>query len=211
MNQLLNPVFLLVLSSAIIGLLVLNQQFDSSETMVNKVLFNILSLAFLMVFVLHGYKKGTTYGLYITLFLWAFFVCTVPIPQVALLLSFPLKHFFDITMITSQVIISFFAIVVLVYFHFKMKSLLQKHDMGKMFQDIMKHRLYFIFVLSVIGSVIGSYLIDSFVDIYVFRPEIKQPNEVMRNVLLSVVLFILLNIWYMNYSKKHGLSFWDNI
>ena len=207
MNQLLNPVFLLVLSSAIIGLVVLNQQFDSSETMVNKVLFNILSLAFLMVFVLHGYKKGTTYGLYITLFLWAFFVCTVPIPQVALLLSFPLKHFFDITMITSQVIISFFAIVVLVYFHFKMKSLLQKHDMGKMFQDIMKHRLYFIFVLSVIGSVIGSYLIDSFVDIYVFRPEIKQPNEVMRNVLLSVVLFILLNIWYMNYSKKHGLSF----
>lgn len=207
MNQLLNPVFLLVLSSAIIGLLVLNQQFDSSETMVNKVLFNILSLAFLMVFVLHGYKKGTTYGLYITLFLWAFFVCTVPIPQVALLLSFPLKHFFDITMITSQVIISFFAIVVLVYFHFKMKSLLQKHDMGKMFQDIMKYRLYFIFVLSVIGSVIGSYLIDSFVDIYVFRPEIKQPNEVMRNVLLSVVLFILLNIWYMNYSKKHGLSF----
>ena len=207
MNQLLNPVFLLVLSSAIIGLLVLNQQFDSSETMVNKVLFNILSLAFLMVFVLHGYKKGTTYGLYITLFLWAFFVCTVPIPQVALLLSFPLKHFFDITMITSQVIISFFAIVVLVYFHFKMKSLLQKHDMGKIFQDIMKHRLYFIFVLSVIGSVIGSYLIDSFVDIYVFRPEIKQPNEVMRNVLLSVVLFILLNIWYMNYSKKHGLSF----
>jgi hypothetical protein len=207
MNQLLNPVFLLVLSSAIIGLLVLNQQFDSSETMVNKVLFNILSLAFLMVFVLHGYKKGTTYGLYITLFLWAFFVCTVPIPQVALLLSFPLKHFFDITMITSQVIISFFAIVVLVYFHFKMKSLLQKHDMGKMFQDIMKHRLYFIFVLSIIGSVIGSYLIDSFVDIYVFRPEIKQPNEVMRNVLLSVVLFILLNIWYMNYSKKHGLSF----
>ena len=207
MNQLLNPVFLLVLSSAIIGLLVLNQQFDSSETMVNKVLFNILSLAFLMVFVLHGYKKGTTYGLYITLFLWAFFVCTVPIPQVALLLSFPLKHFFDITMITSQVIISFFAIVVLVYFHFKMKSLLQKHDMGKMFQDIMKHRLYFIFVLSVVGSVIGSYLIDSFVDIYVFRPEIKQPNEVMRNVLLSVVLFILLNIWYMNYSKKHGLSF----
>lgn len=207
MNQLLNPVFLLVLSSAIIGLLVLNQQFDSSETMVNKALFNILSLAFLMVFVLHGYKKGTTYGLYITLFLWAFFVCTVPIPQVALLLSFPLKHFFDITMITSQVIISFFAIVVLVYFHFKMKSLLQKHDMGKMFQNIMKHRLYFIFVLSVIGSVIGSYLIDSFVDIYVFRPEIKQPNEVMRNVLLSVVLFILLNIWYMNYSKKHGLSF----
>lgn len=207
MNQLLNPVFLLVLSSAIIGLLVLNQQFDSSETMVNKVLFNILSLAFLMVFVLHGYKKGTAYGLYITLFLWAFFVCTVPIPQVALLLSFPLKHFFDITMITSQVIISFFAIVVLLYFHFKMKSLLQKHDMGKMFQDIMKHRLYFIFVLSVIGSVIGSYLIDSFVDIYVFRPEIKQPNEVMRNVLLSVVLFILLNIWYMNYSKKHGLSF----
>tara|TARA_B100001093_G_scaffold129373_1_gene121954 strand:+ start:5733 stop:6356 length:624 start_codon:yes stop_codon:yes gene_type:complete len=207
MNQLLNPFFLLILSSAIIGLLVLNQQFDSSETMVNKVLFNILSLAFLMVFVLHGYKKGTTYGLYITLFLWAFFVCTVPIPQVALLLSFPLKHFFDITMITSQVIISFFAIVVLVYFHFKMKSLLQKHDMGKMFQNIMKHRLYFIFVLSVIGSVIGSYLIDSFVDIYVFRPEIKQPNEVMRNVLLSVVLFILLNIWYMNYSKKHGLSF----
>ena len=207
MNQLLNPVFLLVLSSAIIGLLVLNQQFDSSETMVNKVLFNILSLAFLMVFVLHGYKKGTTYGLYITLFLWAFFVCTVPIPQVALLLSFPLKHFFDITMITSQVIISFFAVVVLVYFHFKMKSLLQKHDMGKIFQDIMKHRLYFIFVLSVIGSVIGSYLIDSFVDIYVFRPEIKQPNEVMRNVLLSVVLFILLNIWYMNYSKKHGFSF----
>ena len=207
MNQLLNPVFLLVLSSAIIGLLVLNQQVHSSETMVNKVLFNILSLAFLMVFVLHGYKKGTTYGLYITLFLWAFFVCTVPIPQVALLLSFPLKHFFDITMITSQVIISFFAIVVLVYFHFKMKYLLQKHDLGKMFQDIMKHRLYFIFVLSVIGSVIGSYLIDSFVDIYVFRPEIKQPNEVMRNVLLSVVLFILLNIWYMNYSKKHGLLF----
>jgi hypothetical protein len=33
----------------------------------------------------------------------------------------------------------------------------------------------------------------------------------MRNVLLSVVLFILLNIWCVNYSRQHGLFFWDNV
>lgn len=207
MNQLLNPVFLIILSTAFIGILVLNQRFHYSETTVNQVLFNILSIVFLGVFMLHGYKNGTTYGLYITLFLWAFFVCSVPIPQVALLLSFPLKHFFDITMMTSQVVISIFALLVLVYFHFRMPVLLQKHDIGKIFQTIMKHRLYLLFMLSMIGSVIGSYLIESFVDIYVFRPEIEQPNEVMRNVLLSVVLFILLNIWCVNYSRQHGLFF----
>lgn len=88
-----------------------------------------------------------------------------------------------------------------------MKSILNFHKIGKVFQTIMENKLYFIFLLSIVASVLGSYLIDSFIDICLLHPTEKQEHKRMRNVLLSVVLFLLLNIWYVNYSKKHQLFF----
>lgn len=207
MNELLNPFFLLIVTSTLISLLVVNHHIRYSETLLNKFIYNILSIIFLIVFIIHGYQYGATYGLCITLFLWAFFVCSVPIPQVALLLSLPLKHFLNITIATSQMTISVIAMFILYYYHHHMKSILNFHKVGKVFQTIMKHKLYFIFLLSIVASVLGSYLIDSFIDIYLIHPREKQENERMRNVLLSVILFLLLNIWYVNYSKKHQLFF----
>ena len=173
----------------------------SSETL-DKVIFNALSFLFLGIFAYYGYNNGTIYGLRLSLFLWAFFVCTVPIPQVALLLSLPLKQFFDITVFMSQAIISLFALGVLLFYYCFNARLLHKHPIGKVFDRIMNKHLYLIFFISITASIVGSYLIDVFVDIYMY----KQETNDNQYILLSSMLFLLLNTWYLNYSIEHNLK-----
>ena len=142
-----------------------------------------------------------------TLFLWAFFVCTTPIPEAGLLLSFPLKHFFQITMETSQIFISGIAFIMLLWFHFCRKSLLRSNKIGVLFQTIMKKHLYFIFIISIVASIIGSFLIDTFVDIYVLPNRENKKNTQEQNIYLIIVGFIMLICMYFYYCKKHGILF----
>lgn len=207
MNKLLNPWFILVLLTCILGLIGFNYGSNNPNDRVNKTIFNVLSIVFLFIFCLHAYQKGTVYGIYMTLFLWAFFVCSVPIPQVALLLSFPLKHFFQITMETSQFFISCIAFMMLLCFHYYKKSLLQSHKIGLLFETIMKKQLYFIFILSIVASIIGSFLIDVFVDIYVLPKSENEKEHQERDIYLGIVGFVFLVGLYFYYCKINGIRF----
>ena len=198
----MKTLYLITIISIITGIIVLNHEMKYSNEIVDKVIFNALSFLFLGIFSYYGYYNGTTYGLRLSLFLWAFFVCTVPIPQVALLLSLPLKQFFGITVFMSQAIISLFALGVLVFFYCCNTEILQKHPIGKVLDRILKQHLYLIFFISITASIVGSYLIDVFIDIYMY----KQETNDNQYILLSSMLFLLLNTWYLNYSIEHNLK-----
>lgn len=198
----MKTLYLITIISIITGILVLNHEMKYSSETLDKVIFNAMSFLFLGIFAYYGYNNGTTYGLQLSLFLWAFFVCTVPIPQVALLLSLPLKQFFDITVFMSQAIISLLALGVLLFYYCCNARILHKHPIGKVFDRIMNKHLYLIFFISITASIVGSHLIDVFVDIYMYKQETNEDQL----VLLASMLFLLLNTWYMNYSIEHNLK-----
>ena len=81
-------------------------------------IFDIVSIIFLLIFIYYAYNHGTNCGIIISLFIWAFFVCTTPIPEAGLLLTIPLKHFFNIELNISQFYISLFASLLLIFFYF---------------------------------------------------------------------------------------------
>jgi len=167
----------------------------------NKIIFNILSAIFLIVFIFFSIKKGLTYGFKESFFIWAFFVCSVPIPQVALLLSFPLKHISNINMALSQFIISIVAFVSLLYFYINELSFIRQHNIGKLFINIMKNKLYSIFILSIIGSVIGTQILD---EIFVYIRKDKYKVDI-NLVFTNIIMFILINIVYLYISAKNGI------
>ena len=199
----MNVLFLLTLLTLFIFFVIVNQQLQYSNDAVEKYSFAFLSFVFLLTFAYYGFKNGTKNGIYISLFLWAFFVCSVPIPQVSLLLSFPLKQFLDVTIHMSQAIISLFAIFVLVFFNYSKLKILEKNIAWKVFQKILKNKVYSIFIISIIASIIGSYVIDTFVDLFVLKKrEVLYNDDTLIYMLTAFMVFILLNVWYIHICKE---------
>jgi len=171
-------------------------------------IFNIISIVFLIIFIGYSYNKGIKFGATMSIFLWAFFVCSVPIPQVALLLAFPAKHFFNISMFVSQIIISIFAGLLLVYFYVYRQKTLLTNSIGKVFIQLIKKRLFLIFILSIVASVIGTRILDDFVDVFLFKGElIQEKQRKFKQMLFLFILFLLLNIWYLNYYLQNNVEF----
>ena len=50
---------------------------------IDESIFTVLSFVFLFIFAIYSYRRGVQFGFLISIFLWAFFVTSVPIPQVA--------------------------------------------------------------------------------------------------------------------------------
>lgn len=167
----------------------------------NKIIFNVLSAIFIILFVFFSIKKGIKYGFKTSFFIWAFFVCSVPIPQVALLLSFPLKHVTNINMAISQFMISIVAMISLIYFYRNELSFIRQNNIGKIFANIMKHKLYSIFILSIIGSIIGTHILDEIFD-YIRKDKYTVDINL---VFTNIIMFILINIVYLYVSAKNGI------
>ena len=167
---------------------------------IDESIFTFLSFVFLFIFSISSYRKGVQFGFLMSVFLWAFFVTSVPIPQVALLLAFPIKHFFRISMFISQTIISIFACCILIYFYVYKQNLLLKNKVGKLFIKIINKRAFLLFILSIIASIIGTYILDNLFDVFFFKGElIQQKQRKYKQMLILFILFLLLNIWYLNY------------
>ena len=169
----------------------------------NTVVFNVLSVIFLCLFILFSIRKGIKYGFKMAFFIWAFFVCSVPIPQVALLLSFPLKHIVEVNMVMSQIFISIVAFGSLLYFYNSELFFIRQNEIGRVFSKIMKNKLYSIFILSIIGSIIGTYILDEIFDYVKYKKYDIDLNIVFANF----VMFILINIVYFYVFVRNHLLF----
>jgi len=174
---------------------------------IDESIFTGLSFVFLFIFAIYSYRRGVQFGFLISIFLWAFFVTSVPIPQVALLLAFPVKHFFKISMFISQIIISIFACSVLIYFYFYKQNLILKNKVGKLFIKIINKKAFLLFILSIVASIIGTYILDNLFDVFFFKGELIQNKQrKYKQILILFILFLLLNIWYLNYCLYNNIQ-----
>ena len=135
--------------------------------------------------------KGYFYGLIDAIFKWAFFVIATPVPESGLLISLPLKRFFNIKMTYVQVLVSILAIFLTFYLYKCHGSVVKATYIGRLFDEIVKSKYYIIIVLSIASSILGSELIDNYIDMVV-----GGSNEI-ENLQIKLIVMVLLLMTFM--------------
>lgn len=171
---------------------------EKTKDKIETIYFNVISVLFLFVFLFYGFSKGIKEGFNLTLFIWCLTVCTTPISSASTLLSFPIKIFTTIPMFVSKCVISILSLGVLAYFYNYNYTLISKIPLGKAFIRIIKSKLYSLFLIAIIASVVSSYMLDIFVDIFILSDMNTIKKNRLGRALAAFLIFIFLNYLYFN-------------
>lgn len=189
--QLINiPVIFLICFLLISFILVNYDFFTKNKDIKDEIkfyMYEIINIVFICILIFYVSYHGYTKGIYETLFIWAFLAVCTPIPESGLLLSLPLKKYFDVKMVYSQIIITIIALFLLYFFY--NESFIKPLFLGKILNDIIKNKRYLVFVISIISSIIGSELIDNIIDKILF-------NKSIENLVEKSSIFLVLIISY---------------
>jgi hypothetical protein len=156
-------------------------------------IFNVVGIVFIIIFLYYLIYDGIKYGVLKTLFIWSFTIIGTPIPFAGILLSFPLRLFYDFPMIFTQIMVSIVSILFIIYgrlFHIH----IVKHSsfrIGRLFDKIIKSNSYILFIVSILSSVLITQLISN---IYTDRYFIPNTENW---VLLSIIVLLVLGYFYL--------------
>lgn len=154
-------------------------------------LYDVITVVFICVLIFLIMFKGYFYGVIDAIFIWAFFVIATPVPESGLLISLPLKRFFNIKMTYVQVLVSIMAIILTFYLYKCHGSVVKATYIGRLFDEIVKSKYYIIIVLSIASSILGSELIDNYIDMVV-----GDSNEI-ENLQVKLIIMVLLLMTFM--------------
>ena len=169
----------------------------------NKRIFYITSITFLLIFLYYAFRNGINNGFLITLFVWCVTVSTTPISTDSILLTFPIKVFTDIPLFATKTLISILSFLVVYYFYKFKQVLINTTPIGRAIVRIMDNRIYAIFGIAIIASIISSYLLDAVLDNYV----IIKDNGLYTTprVVSALTAFLMLNITYFAFLTKYNI------
>lgn len=167
--------------------------------------FRIVSFLFLFVFIFYALKNGIQSGFKLSLFIWCLTVCTTPISSASVLLSFPIKIFTEVPMFVTKFITSILSLFLLGYFYIYNYDLIYRIPLGKAFIKIIKSKLYALFLVSIIASVISSYMLDNFVDYFILSEKTMLKKETLGRLLFLFLIFVCLNFIYFNTLIKNKI------
>ena len=189
--QLINIPIIFLICFLIISFILVNYDFltknKDKKDEIKFYMYEAINIVFICILIFYISYHGYTKGIYETLFIWAFLAVATPIPESGLLISLPLKKYFNVKMIYSQIIVSIIALLLLYYFY--NQSFIKPLFIGKVFNDIIKNQRYLVFVISIISSIIGSELIDNIIDKLLFYKPIE-------NLVEKSTIFLILIITY---------------
>lgn len=154
-------------------------------------LYDVITVVFICVLIFLILFKGYFYGVIDAIFIWAFFVIATPVPESGLLISLPLKRFFNIKMTYVQILVSIMAIFLTFYLYKCHGSVVKATYIGRLFDEIVKSKYYIIIVLSIASSILGSELIDNYIDMVV-----GDSNEI-ENLQVKLIIMVLLLMTFM--------------
>ena len=175
----------------------LNGKDNNKKEKVNLILYDIITVIFIILLItlilFHGLKKG----FYESLFIWAFFAVCTPIPESGLLITLPLKRFFNINMYISQIFVTLISIFIVYIFYKNKKNILNNLTVGKYFNKIINNKNYLIIITSILSSIIGTNLIENKLDQILYKKEIEYFYE---NILIFIILILvyIYSIYKMN-------------
>lgn len=190
-----NTILSIFLFFVLLSFLLLNNassevEFDEKKK-IYLYLYDVITVVFICVLIFLIMFKGYFYGVIDAIFIWAFFVIATPVPESGLLISLPLKRFFNIKMTYVQVLVSILAIFLTFYLYKCHGSVVKATYIGRLFDEIVKSKYYIIIVLSIASSVLGSELIDNYIDMV-----IGDSNEI-ENLQVKLIIMVLLLMTFM--------------
>jgi cation transport ATPase len=207
-NTFVNALVTLFLAFVITSFLLLNTMKTKEDTYSNEkrqkkqemylYLYDFITLMFLMLLAFLIAIKGYFHGIIEATFIWVFFVIATPIPESGLLVSLPLKRFFGLNMAHTQIAVSIAALITALYLYYNFKTDIGGIYIGRVFDYFMKNRHYSIIIVSIVCSILGSELIDNYIDKIVYLEDIEYLREKLIALLTLIVAFVLLLVPYVN-------------
>lgn len=192
--QLLNIPIIFLICFLIISFILVNYDFltnnKDKKDEIKFYMYEAINIVFICILIFYISYHGYTKGIYETLFIWAFLAVATPIPESGLLISLPLKKYFDVKMVYSQIIVSIIALLLLYYFY--NQSFIKPLFLGKVLNDIIKNQRYLVFVISIISSIIGSELIDNMIDKLLFYKPIENLVEKSSIFLILIITYFFV-------------------
>lgn len=143
--------------------------------------FKILSIIMLMYFFYHWSNQP----LQRSLLLWSTLVISTPVPNASILLSFPAKIFFNIPLYISQIAASILSILFILF--------LPIMSQPPLLQKILRQRRYYMFIISIISSVLIANIIDD-----IFKNTFDTLKIIIAFLLVITYLFFIFfyNLYY---------------
>lgn len=183
-------VFLIILSFLILNI-TNNKTNDKNKQYL--VIYDFVVVLFIILLVVLVSYNGYNKGLIESLFIWAFFIVATPIPEAGLLITLPLKRFFNLSMPIVQTITSIFALGICFFYYKYEKSIIILDRVGELFDKLYKSNSILIFVLSIASSIYATNLLENIIDNYVDDKKIINLN----NKLITLGVFIFLYFRYL--------------
>jgi len=192
--QLINIPIIFLICFLIISFILVNYDFltknKDKKDEINFYMYEAINIVFICILIFYISYHGYTKGIYETLFIWAFLAVATPIPESGLLISLPLKKYFDVKMVYSQIVVSIIALLLLYYFY--NQSFIKPLFLGKVLNDIIKNQRYLVFVISIISSIIVSELIDNMIDKLLFYKPIENLVEKSSVFLVLIITYFFV-------------------
>lgn len=171
-----------------------------AERSIDLNIFYTVSVVFLCVFIYYGLQGGFKYGFKASIFTWCLTVCLTPISSASILFSFPIKIFTGIPMFFTKFLVSVICIFVLMYYYHYKYNFISRLPLGRTFIKMMNLRLYSIFIVAILSSIMTSYLLDYIVDRFILNLEVTTADA-NDNILPEVVVLIVSVFLIYTYFK----------
>lgn len=149
----------------------------------------ILFLFLLMFYIIYnGYVKGCVMGI----FTWAFFIICTPIPEAGLLITLPLKRYFNISIHISQIFVSLIALSILSYLYLNENKTINKCILGKLFIFLINYKYYSVIIISILCSIFTSEFIDNIIDNYINKEKINNIHFKLGFIAFLIIIYSIL-------------------
>jgi hypothetical protein len=198
-------VFLIVISFFILNiykitenndtkLLTLKQEEEKEKKDLYFLIYDLVSILFIVLLIIFTFYQGCTKGMIYALFIWAFFVIATPIPESGLLITLPLKRFFNLPMTIVQIFVSIFALIIIFYLNWVANKEIKTNVIGQLFNLLLENKNYGVFIVSIISSILATQIIENFIDKILMNKKILFLNYKLIGISFFIIIyFILIN------------------
>lgn len=188
----MNKLILIILSIIILSYYV--NEYNIVEDIKDEIrikIYNGLTIIFILLLVYYSLFYNFTQGLYSTFITWCMLIVSTPIPEAGLLISIPLKNLFNINLDITQWVVSFVSLLIIYFLYYNYNYTLKQSKAGMYALKIINLNMYPIFIYSILSSVSISYLINEFLDFYVYKSKIENIEIYGFISILSIILYII--------------------
>jgi len=150
-------------------------------------LFNIILLGYILYFLYNLYKYSFVHSLWNTLLMWATIVVATPFISFGIISSSPIKLYLHIPMYVGQIAASILSLFLIFNYTSYAPSIISK---------IIDKKMYSIFVISIISSIMLSMIVDNIIDYYTRSTKIN-PWTMSALIISSSILIYLYKVKIM--------------